>query len=196
MKEEIKKDGLSAGLAVIAERIRSRRTTKLFHKRKISEKLIKDAVEVARWAPNHHLTEPWHFYLLGPQMVTEAAELIATIIRENKEDEHLANFKQESALAMPGWLLVTCKRSEDLLRQQEDYASCCCAVQNLSLYLSEAGVAMKWTTGDITRDPRLFELMGIDFDDKFVVGLFWYGYPRSLPKQSRKNVDEILTETY
>ena len=71
-------------------------------------------------------------------MVTAAAELIATIIRESKKDEDLANFKQESALAMPGWLLVTCKRSDDLLRQQEDYASCCCAVQNLSLYLSEA----------------------------------------------------------
>jgi len=79
--------------------------------------------------------------------------------------------------------------------QREDYASCCCAVQNLSLYLSEAGVASKWTTGPITRDQRFFDLLGIDGDQEFVVGLIWYGYPKILPTQSRKDVSEITTET-
>ena len=55
---EIKPDGESQNLAVIAERIRSRRTTKLFLKQKVSRKLVLAAIEVARWAPNHHLTEP------------------------------------------------------------------------------------------------------------------------------------------
>jgi nitroreductase len=79
--------------------------------------------------------------------------------------------------------------------QREDYASCCCAIQNLTLYLSEAGVASKWTTGLITRDQRFFDLLDIDPDKEFVVGLIWYGYPKMLPTQSRKEVDEILTET-
>ena len=192
---EVIKHHVSKELSLIAERIRSRRTTRLFHKRAVSTKLIKDAIDVARWAPNHHLTEPWHFYILGSETVAAVAELIAMIIRETKEDEGLAKFKQESAMSMPGWLLVTCKRSEDTLRQQEDYASCCCAIQNLSLYLSEAGIATKWTTGLVTRDPRFFELVKINFDDEFVVGLFWYGYPKALPTQSRKDVEEILTET-
>ena len=77
--------------------------------------------------------------------------------------------------------------------QREDYASCCCAVQNLSLYLSEAGVASKWTTGLITRDQRFFDLLDIDANEEFVVGLIWYGYPKMLPTQARKAVDEILT---
>jgi nitroreductase len=88
---------------------------------------------------------------------------------------------------------VTCQKSAEQLRQCEDYASCCCAVQNLMLYLSEAGVATKWTTGHITRDRRLFELLNIDPDEEFVVGLFWYGYPRILPDQSRKPLSEIIT---
>ena len=71
----------------------------------------------------------------------------------------------------------------------------CCAIQNLTLYLSEAGVACKWTTGLITRDERLFDIMEIDSGTEFVVGLLWYGYPKTLPTQSRKAVDEILTET-
>jgi len=37
--------------------------------------------------------------------------------------------------------------------------------------------------------------MNIDMDKDFVVGLIWYGYPKILPTQSRKDVAEILTET-
>ena len=188
-------NGQSRNLQLVAERIRSRRTTKLFLKQEVSRGLVRDAIEIARWAPNHHLTEPWHFYLLGPAKKAAAVKLIGEIVRETKQDDDLAAFKEKSARAVPGWLLVTCSRSKDELTRQEDYAAVCCAIQNLTLYLSEAGVASKWTTGPITRDGRLFELLGIDPDREFVVGLIWYGYPKTLPTQSRKDVDEIMTET-
>lgn len=192
---EILPDGESRNLRLIGERIRARRTTKLFLKQEVRSELIRDAIEVARWAPNHHLTEPWHFYLLGPEKIKACASLIARLVRETKGDDDLAEFKEASALAMPGWLLVTCEKSADELRQREDYASVCCAIQNLTLYLAEANVACKWTTGLITRDERLFSLLDIDPDKAFVVGLIWYGFPKTLPTQSRKAVPEILTET-
>ena len=178
----------------LAERIRSRRTTKIYLKQPVDRKLILDAIEVARWAPNHHLTEPWHFFLLGDKNKAASAELIRTIVTENKTAE-IGEHKFKSATAVPGWLVVTCRKSDDELRGREDYASCCCAIQNILLYLSEAGVASKWTTGLITRDPRFFELLEIDDDEEYVVGLIWYGYPKILPTQSRKEVGEILTET-
>jgi hypothetical protein len=62
------------------------------------------------------------------------------------------------------------------------------------LYLSEAGVASKWTTGDITRDPRFLDVLWSNPDEVFVVGLIWYGYPKILPAQSRKDLALILTE--
>ena len=123
------------------------------------------------------------------------SEAIATLIRETKGDDDLAAFKAASALSMPGWLLVTCQRSDDQLREREDYAAVCCAIQNLTLYLSEADVACKWTTGLVTRDQRFFDLMGIDSTQEFVAGLIWYGYPKTLPTQSRKPVEDITTET-
>lgn len=192
---EVLPDGESRNLQLIAERIRSRRTTKLFLKQKIDPRLVRDAIEVARWAPNHHLTEPWHFYMLGPQKVAACIGLIGDLTRETQKDDELAEFKEQSARSMPGWLLVTCKKSDDELQQQEDYASVCCAIQNLTLYLAEAGVAAKWTTGLITRDQRLFDIMGIDSSTEFVVGLLWYGYPKTLPTQTRKDVEKILTKT-
>ena len=175
------------------ERLRSRRTVKLFLKQPVSRKLVLEAIETARWAPNHHVTEPWHFYLLGQESMHECVELIRAITAERKGDE-IAEFKAQSAAAVPGWLVVTCRRSEDELMQQEDYASCCCAIQNFMLYLSAAGAASKWSTGAITRDERFYDLLGIDRGDELVVGLVWYGYPKVIPTQSRKDVAEIVTE--
>ena len=187
-------DGETRNLRILAERIRSRRTTNMFLKQEVSRDLLLEAIELARWAPNHHLTEPWHFYLLGDDKKAASAELIRTIVTENKTAE-MGEHKFKSAKAVPGWLVVTCRKSDDELRGREDYAACCCAVQNILLYLSEAGVASKWTTGLITRDQRFFDLLGMNADEEYVVALVWFGYPKVLPTQSRKDVADILTET-
>ena len=177
----------------LAERIRARRTVKLFLNQPVSKQLVLDAIEVARWAPNHHVTEPWHFYLLGEEAIKKSVDLTRVVVTERKGAD-MGEFKAKDAASRPGWLVVTCSRSDDELLQQEDYASVCCAIQNLSLYLSEAGVASKWSTGPITRDDRFYELLGIDRDAEFIVGLIWYGYPKITPTQKRKSVEEIVTE--
>ena len=177
----------------IGERIRGRRTVKLYLQTPVDRKLVVDAIDVARWAPNHRLTEPWHFFILGSETIEKCVELTRVVVTERK-DADVGEFKARSAAAIPGWLVVTCATSDDELQQREDYASCCCAIQNLMLYLSEAGVATKWSTGPITRDARFFELLGIDAAEQFVVGIIWYGYPKITPTQARKETTEIVTE--
>ncbi len=186
-------DDTRRSLRLLGERIRGRRTVAQFLKQPVARKLILEAIEVARWAPNHHVTEPWHFYLLGKESVARAVELTRTIVAEDR-NEKLADFKAAAAAERPGWLVVTCRRSDDELREREDYASCCCAIQNLMLYLSEAGVASKWSTGAITRDARFFELLGVDPAQAFIVGLIFYGYPRITPGQKRRDVGDITSE--
>lgn len=188
-----KPDDTRRQLRLLAERIRGRRTVGLFLKQPVARKLILEAIEVARWAPNHHVTEPWHFYVLGEQSIAKAVELTRVITAE-KKNEKAAEFKAAAAAERPGWLVVSCRRSDDALRQQEDYASCCCAIQNLMLYLSEAGVASKWSTGAITRDDRFYSQLGIDPAAESIVGLIFYGYPKITPEQKRRDVPEITTE--
>lgn len=190
---KVSPDDTRRSLRLLGERIRGRRTVGQFLKQPVARKLVLEAIDVARWAPNHHVTEPWHFYVLGKESIARAVELTRAISAE-KKDAKAADFKAEAARARPGWLVVTCRRSADELRQQEDYASCCCAIQNLMLYLSEAGVATKWSTGAITRDPRFFELLGVDPAEEAVTGLIFYGYPRITPAQKRREVAEITTE--
>ncbi len=176
----------------LEEVIRGRRTIDQYLQTKVPEALIREALDIAMWAPNHHVTEPWRFYLLGPETVAQTIELTRTIVAKSK-GQKVADFKAKSWSEKPGWLLVTCQRSEDELRQQEDYGACCAALQNFALYLWRAGIGTKWTSGPITRDERFFEITGVDPDREFVVGLVWYGYPKLTPAQKRKDLDEVMS---
>lgn len=174
------------------EALRGRRTIELFLQTAVPESLIDEAIEAALWAPNHHVTEPWHFYMLGASARERCLDLCRDIVQARK-GERAADFKRRSWSEKPGWLVVSCQRSEDEILQREDYAACCAALQNLMLYLWKAGVGSKWTTGDITRDPKFLEIVGIDESKEFVVGLVWYGYPKMTPTQSRQGIKDTLT---
>ena len=176
-----------------AEVIRGRRTINLYLQTPVPRGLVRDAIEAATWAPNHHVTQPWHFYLLGRETIERVLDLCFEIVTTRKGPDAGA-FKREQWSEKPGWVAVTCRRSDDDLRQREDYAACAAAVQNLMLYLWKAGVGSKWTTGDITRDDRFFDILGIDGNEEFVVGLLWYGYPKVTPEQKRNSLDEVLSE--
>ena len=153
---------------------------------------IISAISSARWAPNHLRTEPWHFYLLSRQQAEQVCELNTALVRASKGDK-VAEVKHRRWLSMPGWLVITCPKDDDVIREREDYAACCCAAQNFSLVLWERGVGVKWTTGAITREASLFDVIGADFTAEFIVGLFWFGYPKMVPEQHRRPVEDILT---
>jgi nitroreductase len=180
-------------LREFGEVLSGRRTINLFLQTPVPSALVKEAIEVASWAPNHHVTEPWKFYLLGKESIDSCLDLIRDIVTA-KKNAKLGEFKARSWAEKPGWLVVTCRKSDDARTQQEDYAACSAATQNCLLYLWKAGVGSKWTTGDITRDARFFDILGINADEELIVGLVWYGYPKLTPTQSRRPISEVLEE--
>ena len=171
---------VSPDLYSYGETLKARRTVHFFEPEIVPVALIQEAIAIARWAPNHRLTEPWHFYILGENTISQVVELITDIKSSGSTDPNREAI-QKRLQDIPGWLLVTCKVSADQLLQQEDYAACACAVQNMMLYLWQAGVGVKWTTGSVTRDQKFFDLLDIDKDKEMVVGLFWYGDAAKTP---------------
>jgi nitroreductase len=182
-----------AGLEVVSALIRGRRTINLFEPEPVGKDVVLDAIEHARWAPNHRLTEPWRFYLLGPRTTAAAIDCWAGFEQETK-GEAAAMARRKRLEAIPGHFVLTSRRDEDPIVELENYAACCCAVQNLMLYLWQRGVGTKWTTGAITREPRLYDLLTIDATLERIVGYFWYGHPRIVAEQRRRAVDEIVTD--
>ena len=171
--------------------LRARRTISKFLPTLPPQELIEQAVELARWAPNHRMTQPWRFYLLGEQSKQKIVDLNSELVLASK-GEAAAKVKRRRWQDIPGWLVVTSQRSADPLQTQEDYAACCCAVHNITLFLWSHGVGCKWTTGAVTRDARFYKYLEIDAEQEQLVSLLWYGYPDQSPRTKRKPVEDIL----
>lgn len=175
----------------IADVIRSRRTVNEFRAELPPAAAILRGLELACWAPNHKLTEPWRYYLLGcvakQQIVALNAELVAS-----SKGAAAGEKKRERWSQIPGWLVVTSLRASDPLRDRENYAAVCCALQNLALALWSEGIGMKWTTGDVIRDDRCYSLLGIERNLEEIVGLIWYGYPAEEHSMKRRPLEEVL----
>jgi nitroreductase len=190
MAEESSVASASEAFAAV---LRGRRSIDLFEPEPVGTQVLLDAIEVARWAPNHRLTEPWRFYLIGP--ATRAALIdFGAAFDAAKKGEAAGAARRARLGTIPAFFVLTSRRSEDPLVDREDYAACCCAAQNLMLYLWHRGIGVKWTTGGMTRQPGFYELLGIEPTAEIVVGFFWYGVPRVIPAQKRRAVVDIVTE--
>lgn len=173
--------------------IRGRRTVERFRAEPPPREAVLSALDAARWVPNHRLTEPWRFYLLSRETALAIVELNSELVARRKGDKVAAE-KRARWSGMPGWLVVNCLKSDDPLRQREDYAACCCAAYAALLALWAQGIATKWSTGDVIRDPRFYEILWADPRVEETVGLIWYGYPGETPVSVRRPLTEVLVE--
>src|SRR5256885_5898059 len=58
---------LTSWVVELQQAIRERRTHKQFGSRPVDEATVRTLLDLARYAPNHHLTQPWRFRILGPE---------------------------------------------------------------------------------------------------------------------------------
>jgi nitroreductase len=181
----------SVQLEEFASVLRGRRSIDLFAPGAVDPAILLAAIEVARWAPNHRLTEPWRFYVLRSAAMRSVIDL-AVELEVAQKGERAGPVRRARLESIPGMFALTSARSDDALLERENYAACCCAAQNLLLYLWRQGIGVKWTTGGITRQQRFFELLGIDSSKESLVGFFWYGVPKVVPQQKRRPVADIV----
>src|SRR3981081_2904380 len=98
----------------VGQAIGGRRTHKVFAPEPLSQQLLDELLELARWAPNHHLTNPWRFRVLGP----------ASLERLKRAAGPEAAGKLEGA---PTLVVATAVRSDDPVQDQEDLLATACA---------------------------------------------------------------------
>lgn len=187
----------------MTELLRTRRTVsqgKLRDGAALDHQVVVEAVESARWAPNHKRTEPWRFYLLDRPRIARLAELWAEQLqRQGSKPEKVESKRREWGEA-PGLVVVTCASADaaDETTRLEDYGATCCAVQNLALHLWAEGVASKWSTADAAAHEGFWPLLGHAAAPQGarVVALLFYGLPpEELPVGRRhKELTEVLVD--
>lgn len=165
------------------EVIATRRTVQKFRAGTIPRAVLDRAIEAAHWAPNHKLTFPWRFTIVGEK--TRAALAAVSCEMKEKKDGALSDDTRKSitsSVMTPGALIaVTCVKSPDPARNREDYAAVACATQNLMLSLWDSGFGTKWGTGALTRLEKTFALLGIDGAKEEMVGFIYAGVPEFVP---------------
>lgn len=172
----------------VNEAIHSRGSIKDFHPRPVEREAIEALLEAAVRAPNHRLTEPWHFYVLRGTSKESFAELRREHRARKFGDPEAGEVQKaltkayNDVMGTPVIIIVTSRTSDDPVRHDEDYAATCCAIQNILLAAMAHGLGTYWRTGTVIEDPRLMGLIGAKPSEERVVGAIYVGYPSERPK--------------
>jgi nitroreductase len=164
----------------VDDAIRTRRTHKQYGREPVDEATLRELLDLARYAPNHHLTQPWRFRVLGPET--------------RRRIEELAGEKEAAKLRRaPTLVLATAALSGDPSTDEEDLHATAAAVYAVLLGATARGLASYWRTPVCFRDPQVREALGLAGDER-VVALIHLG-PRvsEPPVKERATLDQIVT---
>jgi nitroreductase len=149
----------------VDEAIRTRRTHKVFGTAPVDRDTLLELFELARWAPNHHLTNPWRFRVVGP-------EARAALKRAAGEE---AAPKLDRAPTLVAVSAV--QTGEDPVADEEDVLATACAAYIVLLGAHARGLVGYWRTPAVLRAPEGRTAVGIQ-EDEHVLGLLHLGPAR------------------
>ena len=175
----------ATALTTVAAAITDRRSVKAFSPRPVPRALLADLIDLAVWAPNHRLNEPWRFYVLDGASRTSLGEIAhrVTLARfanapgaDSVRTEQRATETAADWAAVPALLYLSALSDPNPEVDRENYAAACCAAQNLMLAATSVGLATFWSSGAVACSAELRALVGATPREQFV-GLFRVGYP-------------------
>jgi nitroreductase len=161
----------------VDEVIRARRTLKAFTPETVDAAIVRELLALAVLAPNHHETEPWRFWVVGP----------ATIARLSEATGDQKLLRSQTAI------VVGVLRNEDPSVAEEDYAAVACAIENLMLAARGRGLASFWRTPGVLDRPAFSSIVGIPADVR-PIGFVHVGHPAEAFPETPERQAEPYTE--
>lgn len=177
--------------------IRHRRSHKLFDGTAVSRETLQELLELAIWAPNHKRTEPWRFTVVEGAAIAvySAAVQDALLQRMTGQPDKLAaqSAKLRDILGGCGAIIGVSyvKTPADAVRDREDYAATCCAIQNLSLAAVARGVDSYWTTSDHLIGAALGQYWEIPLEECLIGAIVLGGARIFMPASRSKTVADV-----
>ncbi len=160
------------------ELIRTRRTQKAYEPGPVDQGTLDELFELARWAPNHHLTNPWRFRVLGP------AALEALKAAAGAESAPKLN-------RAPTLVAASVAQSGDPLADDEDFAAAACASFIVLLGAHARGLDGYWRSPEVLRTPEGRAACGVAEGEK-VLGLLHLGRGKGeRPAPERAPLDDF-----
>jgi len=164
----------------VEEAIRTRRTHKAYRPEPVDHEQLEEILDLARWAPNHNLTNPWRFRVIGPEALER--------LKEAAGPESAAKLDRAPTL-----VVCSCALTGDEIQDEEDLHAAACAAYIVLLAAHGRGLATYWRTPDVLRTPKGRAALGIPDDERFV-GLLHLGKPvQEQRAPERLPADQVIT---
>jgi nitroreductase len=160
--------------------IRTRRTHKAFAPEPLPRELLDELLELANWAPNHNLTVPWRFRVVGPGSLAR--------MKQAAGPEGAAKLDRA-----PTMVVVSCLLSGDPIQDEEDLHATAVASYIVLLAAHARDLAGYWRTPGLLRSEPGREAVGLPSAER-AVGLLHLGHPRQeRPVPARPGAGNTIT---
>ena len=162
----------------LEQAIKTRRTHKAYGGEFVDRVTLEELFELARWAPNHHLTNPWRFRVVGPR----------SLERLKQADPDGAR-KLDRA---PTLIAVSAVQTGDELADEEDLLASAVAAYIVLLAAHARGIASYWRTPRVLRTQEGRDALGMPAGER-VIGLLHLGYSdREWSPPPRADAGEVV----
>ena len=181
----------------ILDAINARRSIKSFTNRPVTRDEIERLLDAACLAPNHRMTEPWRYYVLGPESRRAYGKALGRRKAKRIDDVEAAEAVIEKVAqtheALPAMIAVAITLDDNPEIREEDYAAAYMGIQNLSLVADAMGLGTHLKTGAIMDDPAARAAVGLP-DGERIVATINIGEPESTPDaKARRPATDLTT---
>ena len=180
----------------VFDAIRDRRSIKRFADRPVTREQLERLLDVAVLAPNHRMTQPWRFLVLGPEARRAYGRLFgrrkAGKIAEAAAADVVARRFEEEYAALPALIGVAMRLDENAADREEDYAATFMAVDNLCLAALELELGTHIKTGAVLADPEVRAALEVPAEER-LVAIVQVGYPAEQPAPKPRAAAAELT---
>ena len=161
--------------------IRSRRTVKAFDRTAVERETLEELLELARWAPNHNLTNPWRFRVVGPRALERlkqaAAELGAATAPAGADPQECGRVAAAKLDRAPTLVVCSVRLTGDEVQDEEDMHAAGVAAYIVLLAAHARGLASYWRTPGVLRTDAGRAAVELPAGERFV-GLLYLGRAR------------------
>ena len=168
----------------VSDAIAQRRSIKKFQQREVTREEIEALLDAAVLAPNHKLTQPWRFYVLGPQARRQYGLALGERKAKKLPDADAANAVREKTAAeyeaFPALIAVAMVVAESPETREEDYAAVMQSVALITLVAMERGLGTHIRTGAVMDDAAARLAIGVGEGER-VVAMVSVGVPEEIP---------------
>lgn len=173
----------------VLEAIRTRRSIGRVGQEPIPRETIEAILEAGNWAPSHHGTEPWRFFVMtgdGRGVLARAYGDIAAEQAAGGGKEEQRGQAAAKAYRAPVVIAVAASPQEGpKIVREEEFAAAHAAVQNMLLAAHALGLGAIWRSGDPMRHPIMKRAFGLSEREE-LVAFVYIGKPEAPLHEGRR----------